>query len=213
MTANSPALSTVSRFGNQQNPPVPVRSRTPYFIEKTTNNSELGMWTSVTAASPGNFRLLLWEITFFSCWSTPVAYRWHESASVWFSKSTTKERAEVHKGLHMASSLTPSGSSTLRALKHLDTSLYNPLAISCGITKAKNNTKINRVVFLFKIPLSAQVFHRVAQEQTSFTVQKRHINPTERRQPFESDTKSGNKITQPPSLVFAMPTALVQICV
>lgn len=33
MTVNGPVLSTVSRFGSQQNPPVLVRSRTPYFTE------------------------------------------------------------------------------------------------------------------------------------------------------------------------------------
>lgn len=145
MTANSPPLSTVSRFGSQQNPPVLVWSRTPYFTEKMANNLEFRMWMSLTAASQDNLGLQLQELTFFSCWVTPVAYCWHAGAPV-----PLKKGLKYTRFLHIASSLTPTGSSMPQALEHLDTSLTTNSQSAVELPKQKIILKLTELFSFFE---------------------------------------------------------------
>lgn len=111
--------------------------------------------------------------------------------------------------LQMASSLTPIGRSVPRAPEHLDTFLITNSQSAVELPKKKKtNLKLTELFCFFK-SLFQQKYFKVAEEQTSLTMQKRYINPTGRRQSLKWDTKSGNKKIQSLSLIFAISTGFL----
>lgn len=67
-----------------------------FFTGKMPNDSEFGMRPSLPAGSQDNLGLQLWELVFFSCIVTLVAYCRRVVAPICFSKSTTtSERTEI----------------------------------------------------------------------------------------------------------------------
>lgn len=209
VTLNRPVLSTASRSGSQQNPPVLVQGRTHFSLGKCLTTQNLGCdhpsllpHRTTQDCSCGNL--------YFS----PAQYPVLLIANMWlhlyaFQSPLPLPKVKYTSFLHITYSLTTRSmprapNIQILPLKPPHNQLWN--------YQRKKKIKNEQSCFQFLNPSFSRSISQSSQEQTSFTMQKRHINPTGRRQSFEMDTKPGNKKIQPLSLVFATPTVFVQIC-